>query len=669
MDKTVALAGNPNCGKTTLFNTLTGAHHTVGNWAGVTVEKKTGRAVLGGKAYWITDLPGTYSLSPYTVEEACARDYLLQGEANVILDVLDGTNLERNLYLALQLLELEKPLVLAVNLMDEVEARGGAVDCSRLSALLGVPVAPISARSGRGVPELMELAWAAEDTAKSRVRYGAQAERALAQMQVALSESPATLRFATRYYAARLLEGEQPVDLSLPTDETQERRIVGIARDFSAQGGMPGDALLAEERYALIEGMARQAVRKPPGSRPTATERIDAVLTHRLLAIPIFLLLMFTMFTTVFGRAGSAMKAALEGFFSGVLAPCSSGWLLSLGAPAWLRSLLVDGVIGGVGGVLAFLPQMALLFLFLSLLEDSGYLARAAFIMDRPLRRLGLTGKAFIPMLTGFGCTTPAIMAARALETERDRRLTILLLPFLSCGARMPVYALLAGVFFQRYQGAVVFGMYLLGAALAVCAGLCLRGTLFRGGQAPLVLELPAYRLPTLRGTLTHLWEKCGGFVVKAGTVLFWMSILVWMLQSFDGSLRYLGPAAGGEGSLFALLGAWLAPALRPLGFGTWQAAAALLSGVVAKEAVVSTMGVLYGGAQGLGPAVATWFTPASALSFMVFTLLYTPCVAALSTMRRELGSWRWMLCSAVGQCAVAYLAAFLTYRAALLLL
>ena len=606
MGCTVALTGNPNCGKTTLFNRLTGAHHTVGNWAGVTVEKKTGRALHRGTALTLVDLPGIYSLTPFSVEEVCARDYLMGGEADVVLDVLDGTNMERNLYLALLLTELGLPVVLAVNLMDEVQARGGDIDCARLSALLGVPVLPISARTGQGVEALLDAVLAAREAGGAR--------------------------------RARV-----PDSAGEDVDEAVRR---------------------ADARYRFLEDVCAQAVRRPPqSSRQTVTQRLDAVVTNRVLALPIFLLLMAAMFSAVFGRAGMAMKAGLEHFFAAVLSPWVLNLLAALHAPEWLCALTVDGVIGGVGGVLAFLPQITLLFLFLSLLEDSGYMARAAFIMDRPLRGLGLSGKAFIPMLMGFGCTTPAVMAARALETERDRRLTILLLPFLSCGARLPVYALFAGAFFAQRQGLVVFGLYLLGVCVAVCVGLLLRGTLFQGGRAPLLLELPAYRLPTVRGTLTHLWEKCGGFVAKAGTVLFWMSILVWMLQSFDPSLRYLGGANAGD-SMFAYIGRLVAPLLAPLGFGTWQAAAALLSGVVAKEAVVSTLGVLYG-SGGVGAA----FTPASACAFLVFTLLYTPCVAALATIRRELHSTCAMLLVALGNTAVAYAAAWITYRVASLFL
>lgn len=658
---TVALAGNPNCGKTTLFNELTGSNQYVGNWAGVTVEKKEGVASALGQHFSIVDLPGVYSLSPYTIEEICARDYILDGAPDVIINIIDGTNIERNLYLTLQLLELGTPLVLAVNMMDEVQAKGWSIRCEQLAALLGVPVVPVVARKREGIAPLMGavLRAARAKQPPQAQQYDETTRKALRDMRQIVQENKPISRQAG-FYAACLLEADKTITERVAFTKNQRERAERVVRRYEAACAHGDrDTLLADARYRQIGKLVNAAVTKTTALKRTRqSDKIDRFLTNRVLALPLFFAVMALIFTVVFGFAGSGLRTAAQKLVE--LAATSVLQLLQgAGASAWVCSLVVDAVIGGVGGVLTFLPQMALLFLFLSLLEDSGYMARAAFIMDKPLRALGLTGKSFIPMLMGFGCTTPAVMAARALGSEKDRRLTIMLTPLMSCGARMPIYALFAGVFFTEHQGLVVFSMYLLGIVVAVVMGLILKNTVFGDTTTPFVMELPAYRMPTLKSTLLHLWDKCAGFVVKAGTVIFLMSILAWLLQNFTFSLHFTADSAG---SMLGKIGSALAPLLAPLGFGTWQAAAALLAGVVAKEAVVSTMGVLYGTAA-LGAEIAARFTPLSAYAFMAFSLLYLPCVAAFAAIRREMNSLRWALATAALHTAVAYAVALLIYQ------
>lgn len=657
MSYTIALAGNPNCGKTTLFNALTGANQYVGNWAGVTVEKREGSMTWGGRRCTIVDLPGIYSLSAYTIEEVCARDYLLWGQPDAVLNIVDGTNLERNLYLTLQLLELKRPLVVAINLMDEVQARGGQIDCQILEELLGVPVLPISARNGAGLNALCAALLDRLQSGRACPPPGYEAATCLALKQIeqlAPGCKPG--------WASLLLGGDPGLEERLMLTPGQRAQLESVVRQYVRQAGQSDrETALADSRYRLIAKVVQKAVRKGKAPRITATQRLDAVLTNRVLAIPIFLALMAAVFMLVFGPLGCALRDGVQALISQGIAPFFALLLKRYDAPKWLESLVLEAIFGGVGSVLSFLPQIMLLFLFLSLLEDSGYMARAAFLMDRPLRRLGLTGKSFIPMLMGFGCTTPAVLAARAVGSEKDRRFTIFLIPYLSCGARLPIYALFAGAFFPQRQGLVVFLLYFTGALVGAVMGMLLRRTTFGGRPDPFVMELPPYRRPTLRGTLRHTWEKGKGFVVKAGTVLFLMSLLIWLMQSFDTSLR---PAPDSMHSMFGQIGVWLAPALKPLGFGSWQAAVALLSGIVAKEAVVSTLGVVYG-AQGAGLALALQqqFTPLTACSFLVFALLYCPCTAALAAIRRELGSWKGMLAVALLQTGTAYAMSLLVYQ------
>ena len=664
----IALAGNPNCGKTTLFNALTGSRQYVGNWPGVTVERKSGRTKSGSE---VVDLPGIYSLSPYSMEERVAQEYILHAHPDVIIDIVDGTNIERNLYLTLQLLELERPVVVAVNMMDDVRARGWRFDCDALSRSLGVPVIPIAARTGENVGEVLRQAESlgVSGSAKPRIksgglRYNQETERVLTEIRrIVMEGSRRASEPVWTFHLTRLLEGDPDIESTLQLGQRQRQQIREAAERYGKNSSLPGadrETCLADARYRLIEQIVGNAVEKGArSSQSTLSDRIDRVVTNRLLAIPIFLLIMLLMFLLVFGPIGRTLGGWMTAFFTDILTPAVRGILDSANAPGWTYGLLIDAVIGGVGSVLGFLPQIMLLFLCLSLLEDSGYMARAAFIMDRLLHKIGLSGKSFIPMLMGFGCTTPAVMAARTMENEKDRRMTIMITPFMSCGARLPIYALFAGVFFQANQGLIVFSMYLLGLAVAILSGLLLRHTLFRGEAAPFVLELPPYRLPGAVSILRHMWEKAKGFLVKAGTIIFSMSVVIWFCETFTLSLH---PASSGMDSILGQLGQWIAPVFTPLGFGFWQAAVALLAGLVAKESVVTTLGVLFAG-QSLPVALGQVFTPLSAYAFMVFTLLYIPCISAFASIKREMNSLKWALGTALLQLSAAYLVSLCVYQ------
>ena len=671
----VALVGNPNCGKTTLFNALTGSDQYVGNWPGVTVEKKEGTAKVGDVSFTVVDLPGIYSLSPYSMEELVARRFIIGEKPDAIINIVDATNLERNLYLTMQLLELERPMVLALNFMDEVEKKGDQIDCGKLAAHLGVPVIPISARDGQNIDKLVEEAHRQMHTGLTLEPDDLYDDftHAIHHRIGDIIHDRAYERGIPAHWAAiKLLEGDSEVAKDLGLGETTLRRIDQIATEYEASSEL-GDreTLLADSRYRFVERVVRSSVkRRGDGGKPTITERIDAVATHKYFALPLFLAMMLVVFLITFSGPGAWLSDGIAAFLENVLCPGASAWLNSLGAPAWLTGLLVDGLISGVGGVITFLPMIALLFLFLSLLEDSGYMARAAFVMDRTLRHFGLSGKAFIPMLMGFGCTVPAVMGARTMENEKDRRMTILLVPFMSCGARLPIYGLMTAAFFPDHAGLVVFGLYLLGPVLAFLSGLFLKRFLFKGEPAPFLLELPPYRMPTAKNIWLHVWQRVRDFLTRAGTIIAAMSVVVWFLQSFGPNFQMVSDTAE---SILARFGSFIAPIFAPLGFGAWQAAVALLTGLIAKEAVVSSMSLFYGFSitdyVAAGAAMAVTFSPAAALAFLVFCALYTPCVAAIATIRREMGSRRWTVLTLAWQLAVAYLASFVAYHLALLML
>ena len=636
----LALVGNPNCGKTTLFNALTGSNQYVGNWPGVTVEKKEGRAEVDGKPVTVVDLPGIYSLSPYSMEEIVARDFIVGEHPDAIINIIDATNMERNLYLTAQLLELERPMVIALNFMDEVEKRGDKIDLERLSRALGVPVIPITARTGKNIQTLLEVAHNQMHvgvTVEPDDLYDDYTHAIHHRVGELVHDRAYAAGLPAHWTAVKLLEGDALVEKALDLTRPERERLESICREYEGAYAL-GDreTLVADSRYRFIQDVVQLAVKRgqPHGSL-TLSDRIDSIVTHRFLAVPVFFLMMLTMFALTFGP-GQLLADGVDTLIGGYFADFVRAVLAASGVAPWVEALLVDGVIAGVGGVLTFLPQIAILFLFLSFLEDSGYMARAAFIMDRLLRRFGLSGKAFIPMLMGFGCTVPAVMGARTMENEKDRRMTIMLVPFMSCSARLPVYGLLTAAF---------------------------------------VLELPPYRLPTLKNISLHVWEKVRGFLVKAGTLILAMSVLLWFLQSFGFEGGRFGMVSDEAGSLLGTLGSFLAPALKPLGFGTWQAAVALLSGLIAKEMVVSSMSMFYGfsvtasGAAIAGALSGTFQTPLAAYSFLVFVLLYVPCVAAVSTIRKEMNSTGWTLASIAWQIGAAYLGSLLVYQGGSLLL
>ena len=669
----VALAGNPNCGKTTLFNALTGSNQYVGNWPGVTVEKKEGTARLGDREITVVDLPGIYSLSPYSMEEIVARDFIIGEGPDAVIDIVDATNLERNLYLTVQLLELERPLVLALNFMDEVKARGDQIDVERLSKELGVPVVPITAKTGEGLDELLQVAHRQMHlgvTYEPDDLYDDFTHDIHHRMGELIHDYAYAANLPAHWSAIKLLEGDGVVAKALNLPPEVQTKLDAIIAEYEASSDL-GDreTLVADSRYKYIERVVRASVVRGKGSEgPTLTEKIDRIVTGKYTALPLFLCAMLVMFVITFGPFGSWLQdgvSALIDLFSGWL----EGTLSAAGTPDVVISLVCDGIISGVGGVLSFLPQIALLFFFLSFLEDSGYMSRAAFIMDRLLRRFGLSGKAFIPMLMGFGCSVPAIMGARTMENEKDRRMTILLIPFMSCSAKLPVYGLLSAAFFGPWAGLVVFGLYVIGMAVGILSGILFKHTLFAGEPAPFVLELPPYRFPSMENIATHVWQKVKGFLVKAGTLILAMSVVLWLLQSFDFSLHMVDDA--GE-SMLGTLGALIAPIFAPLGFGFWQAAVALLTGFIAKEMVVSSLSMFYGfsltATSGAVAAAMTGFTPLSAFSMLVFILLYVPCVAATSTMAKELGSAKWTAFSVCWQLGVAYVVALLVHTVGLFL-
>ena len=667
----VALVGNPNCGKTTLFNALTGSNQYVGNWPGVTVEKKEGTAALGEVSFTVVDLPGIYSLSPYSMEELVARRFIIQEQPDAIINIVDATNLERNLYLTMQLLELERPMVLAVNFMDELEKLGDQIDCGMLSAHLGVPVVPISARDNQNIDKLVEEAHRQMHTGYTLEPddlYDDFTHAIHHRIGEIIHDRAYSLGIPAHWAAIKLLEGDEEVAKAMGLGETTLRRIDQIAAEYEASSRL-GDreTLLADSRYRFVERAVRASVkRKIRDGKPSVTERIDAVATHKLWAVPVFLVMMLLVFLVTFSGPGAWLSDGIAAFVENVLCPGVSGWLNHLEAPAWLTGLLVDGLISGVGGVLTFLPMIALLFLFLSMLEDSGYMARAAFVMDRTLRHFGLSGKAFIPMLMGFGCTVPAVMGARTMENEKDRRMTIFLVPFMSCGARLPIYGLMTAAFFPRQAGLVVFGLYLLGLMVAIGSGILLKHTVFQGEPAPFLLELPPYRMPTPKNIWLHVWQRVRDFLTRAGTVIAVMSVAVWFLQNFGLDLRMVEDTTD---SILAWFGGFIAPLFKPLGFGAWQAAVALLTGLIAKEMVVSSMSLFYNfpltDYAAAGAVMAATFSPAAALAFLAFCALYTPCVAAIATIRREMGSLKWTALALGWQLVAAWLAAFLVYHVA----
>ena len=652
-----ALAGNQNCGKTTLFNQLTGSNQHVGNFPGVTVDQKSGQ-VRGQKDCTVVDLPGIYSLRPYTAEEIVTRNFILNQKPDCIINIVDATNLERNLYLTLQLLTLQTPTVLALNMMDELTGNGGSVDTTLLSELLGVPVVPICAANGEGVEELIEIAVRAARLRQKPSVYDfcpkGPVHRCIHAVCHVIEDHAQAAGIAVRFAATKLIEGDEAIADELQLDPNELELIEHSVVQMEQERGLDRNAALADMRYSFIENAVAQAVVKPHESREHArSSKLDRVLTGKYTAIPVFLgvmLLIFYLTFNVIGKFLSDLLALGIDALTGVVDRALTAYCLNPVA----HSLIIDGIFKGVGGVLGFLPIIVTLFFFLSILEDTGYMARVAFVMDKLLRKIGLSGKSIVPMLIGFGCTVPAVMATRTLSSERDRNMTILLTPFMSCSAKIPIYGFFSAAFFPEHAALVMIGLYLFGIVMGVLCALVLDRTAFRGRPVPFVMELPNYRFPSAKSVALLLWEKAKDFLQRAFSVIFLATVAIWFLQSFDTRLNVV--SAGSE-SLLAMIGQLLAPLFRPLGFADWRCTTALISGFIAKESVVSTLQILLGGA-----AVTTLLSTKAALSFLVFTLLYTPCVAAIAAIRREVGSaWR-AAAICLSQCCVAWLCAFVVY-------
>ena len=656
-----ALAGNQNCGKTTLFNALTGSNQHVGNFPGVTVDRKSGE-IRGVKNAAVVDLPGIYSLRPYTQEEIVSRDFILNEKPDGIINIVDATNIERNLYLTLQLLELRTPMVLALNMMDEVNANGGSIDVRKMSKALGIPVVPISAARDEGVSELI-------DQAVQTVRAGtlpqvtdfcgadSPVHRCLHAVVHLIADHADRLHIPARFCAAKLIEGDEALAERLGLDQNERELLEHCVVQMETEGGLDRNAALADMRYQFIEGVVRDSVVKCHESREHQRSlAADRILTGRYTALPVFFGVMLLVFYLTFDVIGAAFSTLLDLGIDAVTGLADRA-LTAYGINPVAHSLVIDGIFAGVGGVLSFLPIIVTLFFFLSILEDTGYMARVAFVMDKLLRKIGLSGRSIVPMLIGFGCSVPAIMATRTVSSDRDRKMTILLTPYMSCSAKIAIYAFFTDALFPKYKALVMLGLYALGILVGILAALIMKGTAFRGKPVPFVMELPNYRLPSLKNVGLLLWEKASDFLRRAFTVIFLATIVIWFLQTFDTRLNVV---TDNSGSLLALVGRLLAPLFAPLGFGDWRCVTALISGFIAKESVVSTLQVLLGGA-----ALTSLFTARSAVSFLVFTLLYTPCVAAIATIRRELGS-RWAtLGVVVMQCTVAWVVSFLAYTVA----
>ncbi len=655
---TFALVGNQNCGKTTLFNQLTGASQHVGNFPGVTVDRKDG-AIKGHPDTVVTDLPGIYSLSPYTSEEVVSREFILSEHPSGLINIIDATNIERNLYLTMQLMELGIPMVIALNMMDEVDGNGGAIHINEMEHMLGVPVIPVSAMKNQGVEELIKHALHVAKHHEAPLRqdfcsatdHGGAVHRCIHAIMHFIEDHAQQAGIPKRFAASKLVEGDPLIIEALGLDVNELRTIEHILKQMEEERGLDRCAAMADMRYSYIEQVARHTVVKPHESREQRRSRqIDRLLTGRWTAIPSFILIMALVFYLTFNGIGGYLQTLCEDGLEWLTAQVDTALTNWHIAPA-VHSLIIDGIISGVGTVVVFLPMIITLFFFLSMLEDSGYMARIAFVMDKLLRRLGLSGRSIVPLLIGFGCSVPAVMASRTLPSERDRRLTIMLTPFMSCTAKIPIYAFFAHYFFPQQAALVMMGMYVIGIVVGILVALALKHSMFRGKPVPFVMELPCYRMPVASNVVRLLWDKARDFLQRAFTVIFLASILIWFLQTFNFHLQMV--TNDPSQSMLARLASLVAPVFAPLGFGDWRVVTALVSGFLAKEVVVSTLSGLFPGG-----GITALLTPASAFSLMVFCLIYTPCVAAISTIRRELGT-RWALIVALTQCILAWVVAW----------
>lgn len=658
-----ALIGNQNCGKTTLFNRLTGSNQHVGNFPGVTVDKKEGTLKKNKEAV-VVDLPGIYSLSPYTEEEVVTRDFIIKENPDLIINIVDATNIERNLYLTLQLMELNKPMVVALNMMDEVVASGNSIDINQLKEDLKIPVVPISASKNDGIGELMEviLKTAKKQKPLERLDFCKGAvHKAIHSISHIIEEKAQEKGYPLRFAATKLVEGDKPMIDALELSEDELHIIEHIVENMEKQLDTDKEAALADMRYQYIEEICKKSVvRHQETKEQIRSEKIDRILTHKYLGIPIFLGIMLLIFWLTFSVLGGPLQEMLEEGIQKVIDQIAV-WMESAGVNPSLKGLVVDGILGGVGSVVSFFPLIVILFFFLSLLEDSGYMARVAFVMDKLLHKIGLSGRSFVPMLIGFGCSVPAIMATRTLSSERDRKITIAITPFMSCSAKLPIYGMITAAFFPKHTALVMISIYCIGILVAVISALLLKCTVLKGDPVPFVMELPAYRIPTGKNVLLQMWDKGKDFLKKAFTIILLASVAIWFLQSFDLGMNLV---ADSSESILAKLGSLIAPIFKPLGFGDWRTATAIITGITAKESVVSTLKVILGATSGnLSEALAAILTPLSAFSFLVFTVLYMPCVAAFAATKRELGSLRAALVTAFCQTAMAYVVALLIYQ------
>lgn len=658
---TFALAGNQNCGKTTLFNELTGSNQHVGNFPGVTVDRKSG-SIKGYPETEVTDLPGIYSLSPYTSEEVVSREFILREHPTCIINIVDATNIERNLYLTMQLMELDIPMVLALNMMDEVRGNGGAVHINEMETMLGIPVVPITASKGEGVEELVRhgVHIAKYQEAPGRKDFcdkndhGGAVHRCLHSIMHLIEDHAKAAEIPLRFAASKLVEGDPLIRKDLALTQNEEKMIEHIIIQMEEERGLDQAAAIADMRFSFIKKVCDQTVTKPRESKEHQRSRnIDRILTGKYTAIPAFIVIMALVFYLTFNVIGAWLQTLLETGIEALTA-MADGALAAWGVNPVLHSLIIDGIFNGVGSVLSFVPIIVVLFFFLSMLEDSGYMARVAFVMDKLLRKIGLSGRSIVPMLIGFGCSVPSVMASRTLPSARDRKMTIMLTPFMSCTAKLPIYGFFTAAFFPGHGGLVMVGLYFTGIIVGILVALISKSTLFKGNAVPFVMELPNYRMPGAKNVGHLLWDKAKDFLRRAFTVIFLATIVVWFLQTFD---FHLNVVADSHNSILANIAGFISPVFAPLGFGDWRITTALIAGFIAKESVVSTLSVLFGNTA----ALLTAFTPLAALTILVFCLLYTPCVAAIAAIRRELGG-KWALAIVIGQCAIAWVCALIVH-------
>lgn len=665
-----ALVGNQNCGKTTLFNALTGSNQHVGNFPGVTVDQKVG-VIKNTNNCSVVDLPGIYSIRPYSQEEIVTRDFVLNEKPNGIINIVDATNIERNLYLTLQLLELRIPTIIVLNMMDEVKSNGGTVNISQLSKELGVPVIPISAIKNEGISDVVNsiINISKTKTIPGKLDFcpSGPVHRCIHSVSHVIEDHAMNLDISPRFCATKIIEGDISFEKRLGLNRNEIELIEHTILEMERETGLDKNAALADMRYNFIEKICQKTVVKPQESKEhKRSVKIDEFLTNKYLALPIFFLIMFVVFWLTFNVFGKILSDWLA-YGIEILTKLTDNALTSYEINPVVHSLIIDGIFAGVGSVLSFLPIIVVLFFFLSILEDTGYMARVAFVMDKLLRKIGLSGRSFVPMLIGFGCSVPAIMATRTLSSERDRKMTILLTPYMSCSAKIPIYAVFCAAFFEKYSALVMIAIYIVGIILGIIVSLLLKGTVFRGKPIPFVMELPNYRLPSLKSVLLLMWDKAKDFLERAFTIIFIATIIIWFLQTFDTRFNVV---ENSENSLLALISKFITPIFTPLGFGDWKIVTALVSGLTAKEAVISTLSILLNiGTADLSLMLPSLFTPLTAVSFLIFTLLYTPCVAAIATIRRELNSTLQTIGVVIFQCLIAWITAFIFFKIGVLLL